>query len=205
MPNSNWEPLANEVNFNLDLDTSNFINDVKPSSKILDYGCGYGRLSNELHVHGYKNITGIDSSIEMIKRGSACFPQLTLEHVSGPSIPYPEANFDVVIVCAVFTCIISPEDRLSSINELYRVLKPGGILHLVEFCSSTSNTFESGIGITMRHSSPNELRLLTKDFESYRENIVQTNTMGGNKAKCYSLFATKSLNNQSHCDPILST
>jgi ubiquinone/menaquinone biosynthesis C-methylase UbiE len=194
MPNSNWDPIASEVNFNLDLDMRNFLNDVEPNSNILDYGCGYGRLSKELHAHGYKNITGIDSSKEMIKRGLACSPQLTLEHVSGPSIPYLDASFDVVIVCAVFTCITSHADRLSSINELYRVLKPGGILHLVEFCSIASNTFESGIGISMRHSSPKELRLLTKNFESYRENIVQTNTMGGNKAKCYSLFATKSLN-----------
>jgi SAM-dependent methyltransferase len=43
-------------------------------SKILDYGCGYGRVSNDLYLHGYTNIIGIDFSTNIIDKGRSLYP-----------------------------------------------------------------------------------------------------------------------------------
>ena len=193
-----WDRVADEVNFNLEIDIRRFINVVSKDSKILDFGCGYGRISNELASYGYSAIHGVDSSLKMIERGIQDYPKLLLQNISGQELPYPDECFDAVISCAVFTCITSPEQRISQINELYRVLKPSGTLHLVEFCSEVSRTFTSGIGITMCHSTPEELRQLVNGFSPNNEEVIETTTMSNDQAQCYSLFAKKPLNKKQH-------
>ena len=193
-----WNKIAEEVNFNLEIDIERFSTEVLVTHRILDYGCGYGRISKLLLSSGYQNIVGIDSSLKMIERGLREFPELNLDAVSGETIPFPDNSFDTVVACAVFTCITSKETRRTQIKELCRVLKPEGLLHMVEFCSASSRFFMSSIGIPMLHSSPEELRELISTLQIINEEIINTNTMGGKNARSYSLFARKPLNKTSN-------
>ncbi len=188
-----WNRIADDVNFNLNIDLVRILRKIPVESKILDFGCGYGRISNLLHNSGYLNVVGIDSSLKMIQRGKKVFPELSFTVNSGSALPFPGCSFDVVIVCAVFTCITSLDTRISQINELRRVLKPEGLLHMVEFCSEPSRAFTASIGVPMLHSSPAQLRELISELQIVSEEVNNTKTIGDNKARRYSVFATKPL------------
>ena len=102
-----WNRVAKDVNFNLDIELDCLINEVPHQSRILDFGCGYGRISKQLYDAGYRNLVGVDSSVKMIERGKQEFPELSLEVNSGRTLPFPDGSFDAVVVCGVFTCITS--------------------------------------------------------------------------------------------------
>jgi ubiquinone/menaquinone biosynthesis C-methylase UbiE len=202
MHHDQWNKVAEEVNFNLEIDVGRFRENIPFDSKVLDFGCGYGRVSNLLLNSGYRRIVGIDSSANMIERGKREFPELRLDILAEEGLPYPDNSFDAIVACGVFTCITSQKIRGSHMNELYRILKPEGLLHMVEFCSEPSNLFTASIGVPMLHSTPPELKELAGMLQVVSEEVKNTNTMGGNKASCYSLFARKSLNKLSKKDAV---
>jgi SAM-dependent methyltransferase len=39
------------------------------SARVLDYGCGYGRVMAELGHHGFEDVLGVDISAALIERG----------------------------------------------------------------------------------------------------------------------------------------
>ncbi|MCJ8268132.1 MAG: class I SAM-dependent methyltransferase [Psychrosphaera sp.] len=195
-----WNQIAEDVNFNLEIDIARFRNEVSTEQKVLDFGCGYGRIGSILRAAGYKDLVGIDSSASMIDRGKREFPELALELVTGATLPFHDQSFDAVVACAVFTCITDHKIRLSQMNELCRILKPDGLLHLVEFCSEPSKFFTASIGVPMLHSSVQELRELASTLQVVSEEVIKTNTMGGNAANSYRVFAKKSLNKASSID-----
>ena len=114
MHKNEWNEVAEAVSFNLEIDLHRFSSEVSGENRILDYGCGYGRISKQLWDHGYKNIVSVDSSLKMIKRGNTEYPYLKLSAVSGNTLPFPDNSFDVVVVCAVFTCITSHEEVINT-------------------------------------------------------------------------------------------
>ncbi len=194
MHHDQWNEIAEEVNFNLEIDIDRFHKNIPFDSKVLDFGCGYGRVSSLLLNSGYKHITGIDSSANMIERGKREFPELHLDLQEGEVLPYPDNSYNAIVACGVFTCITSHDIRDKQMNELCRILKQNGVLHLVEFCSEPSKLFTANIGVPMLHSTPLELKKLAGMFQVVSEEVKSANTMGGNPASCYSLFARKPLN-----------
>jgi len=97
-----------------------FIEKLPYDSFILDNGCGNGRNMQ------YKNYSfeGIDSSetfVNMcIQKGLSCKLADMCE------IPFMDNTFDAVLSIAAFHHLATPERRLKSLQEMYRVLKPNG-------------------------------------------------------------------------------
>ncbi len=189
--NKTWNVVANDVNFNLEIDIDFFSKLVPLKSRILDYGCGYGRTSQTLFEVGYTNLTGVDSSSQMIHRGNLEYPHLSLISIDSPTLKYPDNHFDAIVLCAVLTCIPDNQEKLVVIQELQRVLKPGGIVHIVEYCSEEDRIFKSKFGVMMHHQSSDELRILFNGFNKLRFNITQSPTMSGNQAQAVSFFGQK--------------
>jgi ubiquinone/menaquinone biosynthesis C-methylase UbiE len=189
--NKTWNVVANDVNFNLEIDIEFFSKLVPLKSRILDYGCGYGRTSQTLFEAGYTNLTGVDSSSQMIHRGNLEYPHLSLISIDSPTLKYPDNHFDAIVLCAVLTCIPENQEKLVVIQELQRVLKPGGIVHIVEYCSEEDRIFKSKFGVMMHHQSSDELRILFNGFNKLRFNIAQSPTMSGNQAQAVSFFGQK--------------
>ena len=73
MQSEAWDLVAMYVDFNLEIDTHEFMRLVPKDTTILDYGCGYGRTCEILNSMGYSNILGVDTSPEMIRRGNLRF------------------------------------------------------------------------------------------------------------------------------------
>jgi ubiquinone/menaquinone biosynthesis C-methylase UbiE len=83
-------------------------------------------------------LTGVDLSPEMLalarSRASVLDLQVDLREADAEALPFPEATFDTV-VCTLSLCAV-PDDQ-AAIDEMWRVLKPGGRLLLLDHIGSS--------------------------------------------------------------------
>ena len=91
----------------------------------LDVGCQTGLLSARLARTTELTWTGVDPIIATPRRG----PDARVALLPGFSndLPFDADGFDCVVLANVFEHIY-PEDRQASLDEIARVLTPGGIL-----------------------------------------------------------------------------
>ena len=98
-------------------------------TRVLDAGCGTGRLAAELANSGLARVWGVDPSPEMLavarsKTGRAGFKEGRLE-----ALPFRDAWFDAAVAWLVVHLV----DRPAAFAELRRVLGPAGRLAVVTF------------------------------------------------------------------------
>ena len=103
---------------------------VNDGEKILDLGCGNGRLY-ELLKRKLIDYYGVDNSERMIEIAKGRYPQISFQVADALNLPFPENFFDKIISIAILFHIPSEEFRLQFLRESLRVLKPGGKLILV--------------------------------------------------------------------------
>jgi ubiquinone/menaquinone biosynthesis C-methylase UbiE len=87
---------------------------------ILDIGCGNGSILRQLKQQGYTNLHGLEISDYAIQRLQS--EGIEMHRGALPSIPLPDATFDVVIASQVLEHVIR---RRRFLKELRRVMKPG--------------------------------------------------------------------------------
>jgi demethylmenaquinone methyltransferase/2-methoxy-6-polyprenyl-1,4-benzoquinol methylase len=98
---------------------------------VLDAGIGAGAFAAAFAAHCPRDLqlTGVDVSAEMLRHAERHLNDRNLmaELLKGDvnSLPFAEGCFDVVLVAHVIEHMADPVQALA---ELYRVLKPGGIL-----------------------------------------------------------------------------
>jgi ubiquinone/menaquinone biosynthesis C-methylase UbiE len=116
---------------------------IKPGDKVLDVGCGTGdlTLTAETYVGMSGSAYGIDASSEGIdlarKKAKRSDSKAVFEVGLIEKIPYPEATFDIVISRLVIHHL--PDDlKRRGIAEIFRVLKPGGLVFLADFRPPTN-------------------------------------------------------------------
>ncbi|MDF2690232.1 MAG: methyltransferase type 11 [Gammaproteobacteria bacterium] len=108
---------------------------LKPSSTILDCGCGPGSITLDFARYAYAGaVSGIDlehSQIEFCKNAAKEQGISNVEFKQGSimHIPFPDNSFDIVHAHAVLCQLNSP---LDAIKEMMRVAKPGGIVAVRE-------------------------------------------------------------------------
>jgi 2-polyprenyl-6-hydroxyphenyl methylase/3-demethylubiquinone-9 3-methyltransferase len=99
--------------------------------KVLDVGCGAGFLSNEMALEGHE-VTGVDLSPESLK--VACLHDKTqsvkYEVADAYKLQYPDQTFDVITAMDFLEHVEDPE---LVIQEISRVLKPGGLFFFHTF------------------------------------------------------------------------
>jgi len=95
--------------------------------KILDFGCGSGRVIRNFHKLG-KRMHGSDYNSELLDYCSKTFPfaQFLLNELDPPT-RWPDCEFDLVYLLSVFTHL-SGEAQHSWLREFQRIIKPGGFL-----------------------------------------------------------------------------
>ena len=109
------------------------ISHVQKTDKILDAGCAHGRLVPALLAHGVEkeNYTGIDISENLIAKARETFPDMHFDTGNVCDLPYEDNTFDIAISSAVLHHIPSHKLRARMIEELLRVVKPGGKIVLL--------------------------------------------------------------------------
>lgn len=96
---------------------------------VLDGGCGTGAAGEALYPLGYRNLTGVDLSAEMLERAKekGIYRELVQADLGRPLDPFPCNSFDAAILVGVFSYGQAPAHAL---DEIVRLVKPGGIVAL---------------------------------------------------------------------------
>ena len=90
---------------------------------VLDVGCGTGEQMAHLRSLGF-HVTGVDGSPEMLEYARSRNPDATLIRAHVDDLPFDSAQFDLVVCIEVLRYLPDPQP---CINEMARVLRPGGL------------------------------------------------------------------------------
>jgi len=103
--------------------------------KILEIGCSAGyRLNGLKLLYPNAEVYGIEPSNSAIAHGKNLYPHVHFERATADRLPYPNKQFDLVIVGFVFY-VVDRDLLLASISEVDRVLSDKGFVIIIDFFS----------------------------------------------------------------------
>ena len=111
---------------------------LQGGDRVLDVGCGTGRLAMIFakRVAPTGSVAGVDAATEMIKRATSRARKqqapVAFQVAFAQRLPFPDASFDAV-ACTLALHHVAEDDQQSAVQEMHRVLKPGGRLLIAEF------------------------------------------------------------------------
>lgn len=203
-----WDSVAGKKSFTHPVQIDKFRQTVPLESKILDYGCGYGRTCAYLYENGYRNVVGVDISSQMIKQGLNLYNNLNLQHLENGARSFSDKAFAACTLLAVLTCLPTDNGQKELIDELHRVLRPGGILYLSDYPlqSDAENierykrfeaefgkfgVFRLADGGVVRHHDMDWIYSLLAQFDILTEENMDVLTMNGSRATIFQIIARR--------------
>lgn len=142
---------------------------MKPVDHVLDVAVGTGDLALLMcRKHKAQRVTGIDLSTEMMRVGAQkaqhAQAPIVFEQVNAQQMPYADASFDAV-TCAYGVRNFADLDE--GLSEMYRVLKQGGELTILEFGYPEAALVRWGYTVYFNHLLPFVGRLFSHDKTAY--------------------------------------
>lgn len=110
---------------------------IQPGQRVLDLGCGTGTLAIMVkQAQPTADVFGLDADPEIlgIARAKATREGMDIRFDEGMTfaLPYPDGSIDRVLSSIMIHHLKTP-DKERTAREIYRVLKPGGQLHVIDF------------------------------------------------------------------------
>ncbi len=121
--------------------------EIAKNSQVLDLCCGAGQTTRFL-VQYSDRVTGLDISPVAIARAKKNVPQAQYVEGLAQKIPLEGDRFDLVHTSSALHEMTSAELQ-QIIQEVYRVLKPGGIFTLIDFHPPTNPFYWLPVSIFM--------------------------------------------------------
>jgi len=102
--------------------------------KVLDLGCGYGRLSSKvLNYYPKARASGIDlakSYVDLYNNDLSPRGKALVGNIM--NLPFKNQHFDVVFMVTTLMYLVEKKEQQKAINEIMRVLKKGGKFVIIE-------------------------------------------------------------------------
>lgn len=148
------------------------LSDLK-NKKVLDVGAGTGRISLELFSLGAQ-VTALDVSekiLEVLKRKNKKIATVVGE---AENLPFENESFDLVVSAFL---IVHLKDPARFFDEVYRVLKPGGIFLVTNINQKEPPIVKTQIGniqIKSYYHRPEKIREILSDlaFSIEKEEMI---------------------------------
>jgi SAM-dependent methyltransferase len=106
-----------------------FAGQVKGLGPVCDMGCGPGQIARYLKHCGLQDVFGMDLSPRMVAEATRLTPDIPFHQGDMLALPDPDNSWGGI--AAFYSLIhIPPARMLQALNELKRVLVPGGVVLL---------------------------------------------------------------------------
>jgi ubiquinone/menaquinone biosynthesis C-methylase UbiE len=137
----------------------------EPGQQVLDLASGTGTLAIWIKQHQpLLDVTGVDGDPAILAIASEKAKKASIaihfDHALSYSLPYPAIHFDRV-VSSLFFHHLSRENKQRTALEVFRVLKPGGELHVADWGRPT-NLLMRGLFLSIR---------ILDGFKNTRDNV----------------------------------
>jgi demethylmenaquinone methyltransferase / 2-methoxy-6-polyprenyl-1,4-benzoquinol methylase len=110
--------------------------DVAPDARVLDVATGTAAVAIELARHSGCRVVGLDQSGEMLAEGrrrvdaAGLGDRIELVQGEAERLPFDDASFDGLTFTYLLRYVVDP---LETLAELARVVRPGGMVAMLEF------------------------------------------------------------------------
>lgn len=136
--------------------------------RVLDACCGTGDLSFAFRKEGAE-VLGVDFTREMLhfaqEKGGEEDPDLIFAHGDALALPVGDASFDVSTVAFG---IRNVADRVRGFRELARVVRPGGVVLVLEFTRPPGAIFGKAYEVYFTRVLPVVGKAFSRDDAAYR-------------------------------------
>ncbi len=141
---------------------------LEQCESVLDVGCGVGHWSEQLFrvLPSHTQITGLELDPKWVDAAPARFAKnrfadrFRIMQGAAESIPFPDNTFDMV-TCQ--TVLIHVRDIPAVLKEMKRVLKPGGLLAVVE---------PNNISLSLTFGSQSQYESVDEILENVRFHLI---------------------------------
>jgi demethylmenaquinone methyltransferase / 2-methoxy-6-polyprenyl-1,4-benzoquinol methylase len=138
--------------------------------KVLDVATGTGDLAIAIAALSPQKIVGIDISEKMLEVGQAKIAEkglgnlITLRQADAEKIPFSDSSFDAITVAFG---VRNYENLELGLQEMKRVLRPGGVMLILEFSHPGSFPMKQLYGIYSRFVIPVMGRAISGNSKAY--------------------------------------
>lgn len=140
------------------------------AKNVLDIATGTGDLAIALGKAGLQPVVGVDISAGMLEVGREKIAKrgltgvISMELGDSEALHFPDHHFDAITVAFG---VRNFEHRLQGLQEMHRVLKPGGVVHVLEFSQPEGFPFKQIYRFYFKYILPTLGKWISKDASAY--------------------------------------
>ena len=139
---------------------------IEPGQHVLDLACGTGTLSIWIkEAYPQTDVVGVDGDSAVLslaaRKAERAAVSVQFDEAMSYDLPYSDAHFDRV-VSSLFFHHLSWEDKGRTVQEIYRILRPGAQLHVADWGKAT-NIVTRGLFVSIQ---------LLDGFKNTQDNVT---------------------------------